>query len=292
MEGKMILIRPMNKIPIKLVWPHLAKSLDTPDTRNNLDPVRHFGSFHSGVVSSYWETNKWCLADVPLLPTSDTGRLFNDCAQEKDVGLSGAFKHPHSEQCDSGSSWRLHLHCVQWEDGEKCHGISNSIRWESLLWAALYRIRTTTFWICSASFCIFCNDSRCWHVWTLVLVTMLWWLIILWHTLSDRWFISVSSIISKVKKLTLGFESLTEKPFIDIEEPWTKMREVIVGDLISINPVRFSAYPKPSFKWCVFSDILKPQSDIIIPAYLICEITHFSLFSGWRMAFLWRTITE
>ncbi|XP_016886676.1 vascular endothelial growth factor receptor 2 isoform X2 [Cynoglossus semilaevis] len=53
----------------------------------------------------------------------------------------------------------------------------------------------------------------------------------------------------KMEKSATASLIVYEKPFIDIEEPWTKMREVIVGDLISINPVRFSAYPKPSFKW-------------------------------------------
>ncbi|XP_074524690.1 vascular endothelial growth factor receptor 2 isoform X2 [Halichoeres trimaculatus] len=39
-----------------------------------------------------------------------------------------------------------------------------------------------------------------------------------------------------------------EKPFIDIKEPWTKVWEVNVGDPTTI-PVRYLAYPEPSYKW-------------------------------------------
>ncbi|XP_029285675.1 LOW QUALITY PROTEIN: vascular endothelial growth factor receptor 2 [Cottoperca gobio] len=39
-----------------------------------------------------------------------------------------------------------------------------------------------------------------------------------------------------------------EKPFLHMKEPWMKDWEVIVGDLTSI-PVKYSAYPEPSFKW-------------------------------------------
>uniref|UniRef100_A0A671YJS5 receptor protein-tyrosine kinase n=1 Tax=Sparus aurata TaxID=8175 RepID=A0A671YJS5_SPAAU len=37
-------------------------------------------------------------------------------------------------------------------------------------------------------------------------------------------------------------------PFIDIKEPWTKVWEVNVGSQASL-PVKYSAYPDPSFKW-------------------------------------------
>ncbi|KAM7410380.1 hypothetical protein PAMA_001699 [Pampus argenteus] len=41
-----------------------------------------------------------------------------------------------------------------------------------------------------------------------------------------------------------------EKPFIDMKEPWTKVWEVNVGDQTStLIPVKYSAYPDPSFKW-------------------------------------------
>ncbi|GLD65528.1 vascular endothelial growth factor receptor 2 isoform X1 [Lates japonicus] len=40
-----------------------------------------------------------------------------------------------------------------------------------------------------------------------------------------------------------------EKPFIDMKEPWMKVWEVNVGDLTTLIPVRYSAYPEPSFKW-------------------------------------------
>ncbi|KAM3620560.1 uncharacterized protein V6R79_025347 [Siganus canaliculatus] len=39
-----------------------------------------------------------------------------------------------------------------------------------------------------------------------------------------------------------------EKPFIDMKEPWTKVWEVIVGEQ-KVIPVRYSAYPEPSFRW-------------------------------------------
>lgn len=41
-----------------------------------------------------------------------------------------------------------------------------------------------------------------------------------------------------------------EKPFIDMKEPWTYVWEVNVGDQTSISiPVKYIAYPEPSFKW-------------------------------------------
>lgn len=43
-----------------------------------------------------------------------------------------------------------------------------------------------------------------------------------------------------------------EKPFIDMKGPWTKVWEVNVGDQTStMIPVKYSAYPEPSFKWFV-----------------------------------------
>lgn len=44
-----------------------------------------------------------------------------------------------------------------------------------------------------------------------------------------------------------------EKPFIDMEEPWTKVWEVNVGEPSTYIPVKYSAYPEPIIKWCVHS---------------------------------------
>lgn len=46
-----------------------------------------------------------------------------------------------------------------------------------------------------------------------------------------------------------------EKPFIDMEEPWTKVWEVNVGEPSTYIPVKYSAYPEPIIKWCVHSNI-------------------------------------
>ncbi|XP_071342988.1 vascular endothelial growth factor receptor 2 isoform X2 [Trachinotus anak] len=40
-----------------------------------------------------------------------------------------------------------------------------------------------------------------------------------------------------------------EKPFIDMKEPWMKVWEVNVGDQTTQIPVKYSAYPEPSYKW-------------------------------------------
>ncbi|XP_039984992.1 vascular endothelial growth factor receptor 2 isoform X1 [Xiphias gladius] len=40
-----------------------------------------------------------------------------------------------------------------------------------------------------------------------------------------------------------------EKPFIDMKEPWMKVWEVNVGDQTTLIPVKYSAYPDPSFRW-------------------------------------------
>ncbi|XP_054458768.1 vascular endothelial growth factor receptor 2 isoform X2 [Anoplopoma fimbria] len=52
----------------------------------------------------------------------------------------------------------------------------------------------------------------------------------------------------KMEKSASAFLKVFEKPFIDMKEPWTKVLEVNVGDQTSI-PVKYSAYPEPSFKW-------------------------------------------
>ncbi|XP_072771194.1 vascular endothelial growth factor receptor 2 isoform X2 [Nerophis lumbriciformis] len=47
-----------------------------------------------------------------------------------------------------------------------------------------------------------------------------------------------------------AFLVVYEKPFIEMKEPWTKVWEVNVGDQSStVIPVKYSAYPEPSFKW-------------------------------------------
>nr|XP_057929768.1 vascular endothelial growth factor receptor 2 isoform X2 [Doryrhamphus excisus] len=49
---------------------------------------------------------------------------------------------------------------------------------------------------------------------------------------------------------TSAFLVVYEKPFIDMKEPWTKVWEVNLGDQSStVIPVKYSAYPEPSFKW-------------------------------------------
>ncbi|XP_008297578.1 vascular endothelial growth factor receptor 2 isoform X1 [Stegastes partitus] len=54
----------------------------------------------------------------------------------------------------------------------------------------------------------------------------------------------------QMEKSASAFLKVYEKPFIDIKEPWTKVWEVNVGDQTStVIPVKYSAYPEPSFKW-------------------------------------------
>lgn len=45
--------------------------------------------------------------------------------------------------------------------------------------------------------------------------------------------------------------NLSEKPFINIKEPWTKVREAKVGEPFTTIPVKYTAYPEPSSRWCV-----------------------------------------
>lgn len=40
-----------------------------------------------------------------------------------------------------------------------------------------------------------------------------------------------------------------------MEEPWTKVWEVNVGEPSTYIPVKYSAYPEPIIKWCVHSNI-------------------------------------
>lgn len=45
--------------------------------------------------------------------------------------------------------------------------------------------------------------------------------------------------------------NLSEKPFINIKEPWTKVWETKVGEPFITIPVKYTAYPEPSSRWCV-----------------------------------------
>uniref|UniRef100_A0A671YDU0 receptor protein-tyrosine kinase n=1 Tax=Sparus aurata TaxID=8175 RepID=A0A671YDU0_SPAAU len=78
-----------------------------------------------------------------------------------------------------------------------------------------------------------------------------------------------------MEKSASAFLRVFEKPFIDIKEPWTKVWEVNVGSQASL-PVKYSAYPDPSFKWYVHrrrpsriikstnSSLIRQKNDLII----------------------------
>ncbi|XP_024114848.1 vascular endothelial growth factor receptor 2 isoform X1 [Oryzias melastigma] len=53
-----------------------------------------------------------------------------------------------------------------------------------------------------------------------------------------------------------AYVKVYEKPFIEMKEPWPKLWEVTVGAQASY-PVRYSAYPEPSFKWLKDGQVLK-----------------------------------
>ncbi|XP_070688229.1 vascular endothelial growth factor receptor 2 isoform X2 [Pempheris klunzingeri] len=54
----------------------------------------------------------------------------------------------------------------------------------------------------------------------------------------------------QMEKSASAFLKVYEKPFIDMKEQWTKVWEVNVGGQTStVIPVKYSAYPEPSFKW-------------------------------------------
>uniref|UniRef100_A0A4W6CE05 receptor protein-tyrosine kinase n=1 Tax=Lates calcarifer TaxID=8187 RepID=A0A4W6CE05_LATCA len=70
-----------------------------------------------------------------------------------------------------------------------------------------------------------------------------------------------------IQRFVFGFYSsqskLLSKPFIDMKEPWMKVWEVNVGDLTTLIPVKYSAYPEPSFKW--YDDYrIKQRNDALI----------------------------
>ncbi|XP_068175579.1 vascular endothelial growth factor receptor 2 isoform X1 [Antennarius striatus] len=60
-----------------------------------------------------------------------------------------------------------------------------------------------------------------------------------------------------MEKSASAFLKVYEKPFIDMKEPWTKVWEVNVGDQSKQIPVKYSAYPEPSFKWLKNGQTLK-----------------------------------
>ncbi|XP_040040692.2 vascular endothelial growth factor receptor 2 isoform X1 [Gasterosteus aculeatus] len=63
---------------------------------------------------------------------------------------------------------------------------------------------------------------------------------------SGEWTCTASS--GRMEKSASAFLRVYEKPFITMKEPWTKVWEVNVGAQTSI-PVKYSAYPEPSFAW-------------------------------------------
>uniref|UniRef100_A0AAX7TAE1 receptor protein-tyrosine kinase n=1 Tax=Astatotilapia calliptera TaxID=8154 RepID=A0AAX7TAE1_ASTCA len=64
-----------------------------------------------------------------------------------------------------------------------------------------------------------------------------------------------SASSGQMEKSASAFLTVYEKPFIDMEEPWTKVWEVNVGEPSTYIPVKYSAYPEPIIKWCVHSNI-------------------------------------
>ncbi|XP_057697758.1 vascular endothelial growth factor receptor 2 [Corythoichthys intestinalis] len=74
-----------------------------------------------------------------------------------------------------------------------------------------------------------------------------------------------------MEKSASAFLKVHEKPFIDMKEPWNDVWEVNVGGLFPTSiPVKYSAYPEPSFKWLKNGlplkedHRIKPRSDAII----------------------------
>ncbi|XP_077440959.1 vascular endothelial growth factor receptor 2 isoform X1 [Vanacampus margaritifer] len=66
-----------------------------------------------------------------------------------------------------------------------------------------------------------------------------------------------------MEKSATAFLKVYEKPFIDMKEPWTKVREVNVGGLSSTSiPVKYTAYPEPNFKWLKNGLLLKEDHRI------------------------------
>ncbi|XP_028300796.1 vascular endothelial growth factor receptor 2 isoform X2 [Gouania willdenowi] len=67
-----------------------------------------------------------------------------------------------------------------------------------------------------------------------------------------------SASSGKMEKSVSAFLEVFEKPFIDLKEPLTKVWEVNVGDqTFTLIPVKYSAYPDPSFKWLKNGQALK-----------------------------------
>lgn len=59
-------------------------------------------------------------SDAPLLELSEQLQAdVRNTPQEEAVELSGTVQHVDSGERDCGPQWRIHLHCIQWADGEK-----------------------------------------------------------------------------------------------------------------------------------------------------------------------------
>lgn len=61
--------------------------------------------------------------------------------------------------------------------------------------------------------------------------------------------ITCTASSGQMQKSASALLTVYEKPFIDVEEPWTKVWEVNVGEPSTNIPVKYSAYPEPSIKW-------------------------------------------
>ncbi|XP_061593975.1 vascular endothelial growth factor receptor 2 isoform X1 [Cololabis saira] len=62
----------------------------------------------------------------------------------------------------------------------------------------------------------------------------------------------------KMEKSASAYVKVYEKPFIEVKEAWMKVWEVNVGDKTAVViPVKYSAYPEPSFKWLKNDQVMK-----------------------------------
>ena len=59
-------------------------------------------------------------SDASLLDLSEQFQAnVRNTPQEEAVELSGTVQHVDSGERDCGPHWRIHLHCIQWTNGEK-----------------------------------------------------------------------------------------------------------------------------------------------------------------------------
>ncbi|TMS20452.1 Vascular endothelial growth factor receptor 2 [Larimichthys crocea] len=75
-----------------------------------------------------------------------------------------------------------------------------------------------------------------------------------------------------MEKSATAYLTVHEKPFIDMKEPWTRVWEVNVDETPTLIPVRYTAYPEPSFKWLKNGKSLK--GDYRIKQKSDCLIIH------------------